>query len=356
MHLELMEGYGKALERHEAFWSQEIIDRPPVFIRLRKPNVKPFQEKVYSTSEERWLDVEYRVEQIDYELSATEYLYDAVPVAFPNLGPEIFSAWCGCGYEFGPHTTWSTPCIHDWEEDIGKARINMLHPLFSILVRFTELLIERGKGRFIVGLTDFHPGGDHLAALRDPMALNIDMIENVEWVDEMLLRSSPDYFAAYGVFYHMLRQAGMPITSWIPLLHNGSFYIPSNDFSCMISKKMFDDHFLPGIIQECKFYERSIYHLDGPDALRHLDSLLDIKELDAIQWVCGSGNEGFARWRKVYQRIQASGKSVWLDCNISELDDVFASLKPNGVAFGGLGGVRDKETADAVVKRIANWK
>jgi hypothetical protein len=41
-------------------------------------------------------------------------------------------------------------------------------------------LFKAGEGHFIVGLTDFHSGGDHLAALRDPANLAIDLIENPE--------------------------------------------------------------------------------------------------------------------------------------------------------------------------------
>jgi hypothetical protein len=34
--------------------------------------------------------------------------------------------------------------------------------------------------------------------------------------------------------------------------------------------------------------ERTIYHLDGPGALRHLDRLLAIPELDCAQWIQGA--------------------------------------------------------------------
>lgn len=355
MELELMPGFEMAMKRHEAFWEREIVDRPPVFITLPRAGAPVPPHKEYASFSDEWLDVEFRAERIAAELAAREYPYDALPVAFPNLGPEIFSAWCGCGYEFGETTTWSTPAIHDWERDAPGARLNMSHPLFKKMVDFTRLLIERGSGRFVVGLTDFHPGGDHLAALRDPMELNIDMIENPEWVDRMLSVSMADYYAAYGVFYHMIQAAGMPATTWLPMAHFGTCYVPSNDFSCMISKKMFDEHFLGGIRRECEFYERSIYHLDGPDALRHLDSLLDIEELDAVQWVCGAGNEGFARWRNVYKRIQDAGKGIWLICEAKELGDIFDSLRPEGVAFGSIGGIDSRETADEVVKRITRW-
>ena len=124
----------------------------------------------------------------------------------------------------------------------------------------------------------------------------------------------------------------------------------------MISKKMFDEIFLPDLIEECRFYERSIYHLDGPGALHHLDSLLEIKELNAIQWVCGAGNEGYAKWIKVYQKIQQAGKGIQLNITLDELPMVFETLRPEGVWFAEIRGVEDKETADLVLKRISKWE
>ncbi len=357
MTFSLKPDYEISKKRYDAFWHGEIIDRPPVNIVFPKENPKPVPTKSYASEEERWLDVDFRAEATAISLSNYEYYADSLPIAWPNLGPEIFSAWCGCGYKYGRDTTWSEPCIFDWEKDGDKAVFDPNHPLFKAMVQFTQKLLEYGKGNFIVGLTDFHPGGDHLAALRDPQVLALDMIENLDYVKEKLESSYKEYYHVYDIFYEMLRGAGMPITSWTPLIHDGRYYIPSNDFSCMISKKMFDEVFLPGLVEECRFYERSIYHLDGPNALRHLDSLLEIKELDAVQWVCGAGNEGYARWVKVYQKIQNAGKSLQL-CEISleELPLVFETLRPEGVWFPYIRGIDSKETADAVLKRISAWK
>ncbi|MBQ8955091.1 MAG: hypothetical protein IJ048_13355 [Clostridia bacterium] len=349
--------YDKTLRRFEAFWQREIVDRPPVTIALPKENAQPLRPaRRWATLEEKWLDIDARVEEMEERIRRTDFLYDSLPIAWPNLGPEIFSAWCGCGYEYGETTTWSKPAILDWEEDYDKTRLDMNHPLFRKMIEFTEKLIERGRGKFIVGLTDFHPGGDHLAALRDPQNLAVDMLEEPEWVKKALTRSAAEFFAAYGVFYQMIHAAGMPSTSWTPVIHDGTFYIPSNDFSCMISKEMYDEVFLPGIRQECAFYERSIYHLDGPGALRHLDSLLEIPELDAVQWVCGAGNEGYHRWVGVYQKIQRAGKGIQLMCDVKDLDEVFETLRPEGVWFSSISGVNDRDTAEYAVKRIERWQ
>jgi len=356
MQFSLKPDYEISKQRYDAFWHCEIIDRPPVSIILPVENPKPVPAKTYETYQEQWLDLDFRAEATAISMSNYIYYADALPIAWPNMGPEIFSAWCGCGYEFGETTAWSSPCIHDWDADADKAVFNPEHPLFKATLDFTHKLLDYGRGNFIVGLTDFHPGGDHIAALRDPQTLAIDMIENPDKVKAKLKSSMKEYFQVYDIFYNILRNEGMPITSWTPLIHEGRFYIPSNDFSCMISKKMFDEIFLPDLIEECRFYERSIYHLDGPGALHHLDSLLEIKELNAIQWVCGAGNEGYAKWIKVYQKIQQAGKGIQLNITLDELPMVFETLRPEGVWFAEIRGVEDKETADLVLKRISKWE
>lgn len=355
MQFSLKPDYEQSCQRYEAFWHQEIIDRPPVSITLAKENPKILTPKTYRNHEERWLDIEYRAEMIDTALRNRIYYADALPIAFPNMGPEIFSAWCGCGYQYGQDTTWSVPCIEDWEQDEKKAAFNPQHPLYRKTMDFTKLLLEYGVGSFIVGLTDFHPGADHIAALRDPQNMAIDLLENPEPVKRLLQRSYQDYFQIYDAFYALLSSSGMPITSWLPLIHTGKYYIPSNDFSCMISTPMFIEFFLPWLIEECKFYDRSIYHLDGPGALRHLDTILDVEDLDALQWVCGAGNEGFHRWVSVYQKVQKKGKSMQLNITLAELPLVFETLRPEGVWFADIQGVNDLDTAEKVIKRIEKW-
>jgi hypothetical protein len=356
MEYELKPDYEAVKRRFDAFWEGEILDRTPVSIFLEKGNgERDLPRKEFASQRERWLDIDYRVDEIDARLSNAEFIGEALPVAFANMGPEIFSAWCGCGYEFGETTAWSEPAIDDWERDAPKAALDMGHPLFRKLEELTRGLIERGRGRFITSLTDFHPGGDHLAALRGPERLAMDLLDNPDAVKALLKSSQREYFLAYDHFYEMIRAEGLPATSWIPAIAEGRYYIPSNDFSCMISPAMFEAFFLPGIVEECGFYDRSIYHLDGPGALRHLDALLSIEDLDAVQWVPGAGNEGFERWIPVYRRIQEAGKGIYLSCDASELGAVFGALKPEGVWIADLRGVGDRETADAVIKRVERW-
>jgi hypothetical protein len=153
----------------------------------------------------------------------------------------------------------------------------------------------------------------------------------------------------------MLSDAGMPSTSWLRATCKGKYHIPSNDFSCMISDDAFEDLFIPGIIRECKHMDRCIYHLDGPQALRYLDRLLEIPEIHAIQWVPGAGQEYWGDWIKVYQKIQSKNKAMCINLHVKDLELLFESLAPEGVWISSLSGVKDIEHAEIELNRISKW-
>ncbi|MBN1582327.1 MAG: hypothetical protein JXA89_16595 [Anaerolineae bacterium] len=348
--------YERCKQRIDAFWERELIDRPVVQFGLSKPPDErvPLPVSNHTSPGERWLDVEYRTEFKLAELQNQQFLGDTMPVAWPNLGPEIFSSFYGCPIHFGDYgTSWTDPILHDWDK-VKDLRFDENSPYLIKLHEMTDALLAVGKDRFIVGMTDWHPGGDAVAAFRDPQELAIDMMMHLDQVKGLLDRIEVDYFRVYDLFYQKLRAAGQPISSWTSLVCDGKYYIPSNDFSIMISKAMFDDVFLPGIRRECQFLDRSIYHLDGPGALRHLDSLLAIPELDALQWVCGAGAEGVHRWVDVYRRAQAADKAIQVICKIDELDLVIETLDPHGV-FLSVSGVPDRDAAEAMLKRLERW-
>ncbi|MCL2351953.1 MAG: hypothetical protein FWC55_05415 [Firmicutes bacterium] len=348
--------YEEAQKMMDAFWDNEDAGRPFVHMTYPRPGAEPFPAKEYPSLEARWLDVEYRTEEAAHYMENTVFVAEAMPVVMPNLGPEILSAWAGCPYVYGEGTTWTEPCVSDWETDGDKAVIDMKHPLFAKLEEFTRLLLERGKDSFITGLTDFHPGGDHLAALRDPQALAADLLERPELVKAKLKSSYPEYFAAYDHFLDILLAAGMPIASWLPLTAKKSMYIPSNDFSCMISAQMFEEFFLDGIAEECRKYDRSVYHLDGPGAIRHLDALLAIPELDAVQWVPGAGREDIAQWIGLFRKVLSAGKSVIAyPKDVGELRLLMDALPARGLFLQMWGGVKDADEAMDLMRIIEKW-
>ena len=77
--------------------------------------------------------------------------------------------------------------------------------------------------------------------------------------------------------------------------------------------------------------DHRIYHLDGPGALHHLDALLALRELHAIQWVPGAGNEEIMQWIPLIKRIQKRGKSVQVVCEPEEVVPLIREVDRKGL-------------------------
>jgi hypothetical protein len=349
--------FEQVLTRYEAWWDCEIVDRPLVSMGFMKPSSEwvDAPTKTHPSWRARWMDTAYVVEQTAAALHNRIAYADALPIAWPNLGPEVFSAFYGCPLEFGETTSWSEPILTQWDpEAVALLRLDTGNLYYRKILELMDGLIEVGKGQFIVGYTDLHPGGDAIAAFRDPQSLCLDMVEHPDEVKALCERITDDFITVYDAYHEKLVVAGMPSTTWLPATCRGRTHVPSNDFSCMISNRMFEEVFLPGIVRECRHMDRNIYHLDGPQALRFLDTLLSIPEIHAIQWVPGAGRDHWALWIEVYQRIQAANKAFCLSVAVQELDDVMAVLRPEG-AWLMVSGVTDVEMADKALRRIARW-
>ena len=351
--------YADVLARYEAWWQAEIIDRPLFSLSLPVPAEKRTSPpiKTFNHPRDRWLDTDYIVATAEAKMANTIFCADSLPVVFPNLGPDVFAACYGCELEFGETTSWSKPILKDLSlNSLADLALDTRSFAFRKLVEITQELLAAGKGRFIVGYTDIHPGGDALAALRSPQGLLLDTIDNPETLKKLVDRITDDFFQFYDYFYHLLDAAGMPATSWLPAVGKGKYHIPSNDFSCMISDRMFEDIFIPGIIRECRHMDRCIYHLDGPQALRYLDRLLEIPEIQAIQWVPGAGRGDWRRSIPVYQRIQSKHKAFYLlAIPAADLDELFSLLAPEGAWISGISGINTLDEADAVRQKLSGW-
>jgi len=356
MPIEHIPDWEQRLARQDACWQREIIDRPVVCFTLPRPHPDyPWpRPKAWPSVRDRWWDSQYAAECATAQVMNTQYWGDALPTAWPNLGPEVFSAFFGCEMEYGETTSWSIPNLPDWSQ-MDQLRLSPDNPYWHQVLEMTDALLWAGQGRFYVGITDLHPGADALAAFRDPAQLNLDLLEAPGQVRALLQYVTDTYLQVFDTYYRKLAEAGQAITTWLGIVSTRKWYVPSCDFSCMISKRLFDDIFLPGLVRECRHLEACAYHLDGPGALHHLDSLLEIKELGAIQWVYGSGHGRASDWLPVYHRCQQAGKGLYLGLELDELELFMEHLHPQGLWIS-LSGVRDPDQAQAVLKRVAQWR
>ena len=356
---DLKPDFNTVLKRYDAWWNCAIIDRPLVSICFPRPQDQrvPVPRKSYASFQDRWFDTDYRVEVISAQLKNTVHFADALPVAFPNLGPEIFSAFYGCEMTYSDATAWSSPILPDLS-DASLATLNLdeTNFYFQKIMEMTDALLAAAENTFIVGYTDLHGGGDAIAAFRDPQELLIDTIEHPQEIKTLCHTITDDFLKVYDLFHAKLSAAGMPSTTWCPATCTGKFHMPSNDFSCMISDESFEDLFIPDIIRECRHMDRCMYHLDGPQALRYLDRLLDIPEIHAIQWVPGAGHDYWHDSIDVYRKIQSRGKALQiLSVPAEDLPRLCSVLRPEGVWISHVSGITNDEEARHALNTITRW-
>jgi hypothetical protein len=304
--------FPKTAERFRAWWACSAVDRPLVTLATTPPRPARLRPSTHRTLRERWMDAEWNVDNAIARLEASEFPGDSLPFYMPNLGPEITATLFGCELEFGETTVWSRPSIHDssgWR-GIAAAEADFDNPYWLANEKMTRLALERADGRYLVGLTDLHGNYDILAALRDPQALCTDMIDCPDLVRKAGRRVAEGFVEALQRNWEIVRKAGHGSTTWLPFHHEGLAYASSSDFWGLVSHAMAREMVLPDLLTELKPLSRSIFHLDGPSALQHLDLLLDLPQIQAIQWVYGAGRGPAERWLGVYRRCLAAGKAV----------------------------------------------
>jgi hypothetical protein len=272
---------------------------------------------------------------------------------WPNLGPEIYSAFLGCPLEYTESTSWAEPILDSWDK-LGTVALDPGNEYYAQIQRMTEAAIERAKGRYLVGYTDLHPGADGACSFRDPQQLCLDLVDAPDRVRELLRRVQEPFAGVFDGFARRLEESGNPVASWAPVLAKGRVHIPSNDFSCMVSREMMGEFFLDITREECRLADRTIYHLDGRDAIQHLDALLEIPELGAVQPVISAGDVFDEQWLGVFRRTRAAGKSIQFSWNWEAYSILMKELPPEGMLF--IAGAGSVEEAEAMIRRVERWE
>ena len=216
-----------------------------------------------------------------------------------------------------------------------------------------EFSLELGKNKYITALPDLHPGGDLLTALRGPEKLCLDLAMNQDLIKEINNKLIDFYPKIYNKIYSLIKEYNLGSVTWVPFYHRAKAYVVSCDLSALISPAMFKEVFLPGIKKQVNFLDKSLYHLDGPDSLRHLDTLLEIEELDGIQWLYGAGNGPSTKWIDVFKKIQESGKCnhIYVD-TVKEIELILDELKPHGLLFTLKNKDLSKKEAEKAIKMV----
>lgn len=337
-----------ASARFDAFWQGGRLDRPPVSLWVEQKHSLRAPRSNHATLRDRWMDVEFQVESALARLETSVFLGDTVPSWTPNVGPDLTSTLFNAELVFGESTSWCQHTIHeraDWERFLETAP-NFDNEYWRTIDAMITLAAERFAGRYYVAMPDLHGSFDMLSGLRGPEDLCLDLVDERDLVYRASLHCARAYVEAFRRLHQRLTALGMPGTTWTTYLHNGPVYVPSCDFWCLVSKDIGQELIRPSIELEMAPLERTIFHLDGPNALQHLDTMLALPGLNAVQWVYGAGQGNATQWLHVYRRCREAGKAVQILAeDAADALHCLRELGPNGLWLSVGQGFRNADRA-----------
>ena len=319
-------------QKFAEYWTGENHDRPLLSVCAPKEGYIPKEVKAPEKIIDRWMDVEYIIKSTREKFSSIYYGGEAFPNFNPNLGPDILGAILGDKIEFGENTSWSIHTFKDLE-NVDKFIFNPENFWWKKIREITEEAVKDAKGDYFVSITDLHPGADALVSLRGPENLCLDLVDCPQAVKKATVEILDVFKKVTDELYKITLKNLDGSSNWMSVWHPGKWYVTSSDFICLISNDMFSEFIEPELVEEIEWLDASIFHLDGPGALKHLDSLLAIPKLKGIQWVYGAGQPTASHWIPVLKKIQDAGKLVQVLIEPWELDILLKELRPEGIMY-----------------------
>ncbi len=265
------------------------------------------------------------VDRWDYQLSQKLYLGDAFPAVFPNFGPGAIGAFLGARTRFDADTVWF---LVDTPGSITELELayNTQHEWLQRIEKLCNLATGRWEGLVQVSMTDLGGTLDVLSIFRPGELLLLDLYDAPEAVTRLTWQVHHLWWQFFERIQACLLPENPGYTAWAPIFSMHPYYMLQCDFCYMLSPDLFQQYVEPELRASCRRLVHPFYHLDGPGALAHLDSLLAIEELKGIQWVPGDGQPDQRHWPEVYQRIHDAGKLIQLFGEIDVLDAVAGQL------------------------------
>lgn len=355
--------YDKISENFEDWWEGRL-ERPIIQVTLDKSTAKGgdffasnYRKVILDAMYDFDLPVYEAAKIVDDAYSAVEYYGDAIPV-FYMRPTGILGGFLGqeFGIDHNLGTVWFKKMCPTIDE---MANLPLLEdsPLLKRSLDLTKAVQDYFAGAMPVGFPDFGGVMDIVSSIRDANPLLEELYEEEEGVKKACLNVHEQFKKAYKLFEDVIDENKIPgYTCWATMLSQKPYFVLQNDFSAMISPSMYDDFYLPILKEECKFIPRTIYHLDGPGAVRHLDSILTVPELNGVQWIQGAGAPGLDQWPDIYKKIKAANKLCQVFINgsaelpyIDYIVDLLGTTK--GLCFICTGKAEEKPAFEEYLKK-----
>ena len=331
-----------AKEKFRNYWAHKNTGRPLMCVIARRPEVEQYsdgtpveggyldqicQGKYYNMPEElKWKDMEDKyqnpqriVDRYRYFCQTHAFLGESFPNLNIDFGPGSLASYLGSEIGFKEDTVWFNKCLDGWD-GVPKLTFDPENKWFKKHLQLAKDCQALAGDDFYVDMPDLMENIDVLASLRGAQDILFDLLDEPEMIGERIQEVTDIYYEYYDVIKD--EEGGNAYTVfqiWGP----GRTVKLQCDFSAMMSPEDFRKYIQPSLRSQSENVDHVLYHLDGPAAIKHMDALMEIEGIDALQWTSGdAGPDGtLPDWDVIYDKAIAAGKSIWVKVYSGEFED-----------------------------------
>ena len=319
--------YGYAHEhivrRFEDWWRGNNHGLPLMRVVARRDDAMRTPAPAPADDRARYTDADYLNAAMTRYVDTHVFLADAFPSLGANLGPGSLALYLGAEPIFARDTVWYESCITDPTEH-APLRYDPDNRWWKLHFDLIRKLKAMSRGRWRLDVPDLIENIDIYAAMRGPQDALYDIMDCPDEVRRLIGDIDAVYFRYYDALYDLLRDdEGVSSYTAFSILGRGRVAKIQCDFSAMLSPEHFRTFVLPSLKAQSERLDHVLYHLDGPDAIRHVPALMELRALQALQWTCGAGQPDGAspRWYPIYDQVARAGKSLWIQLYDGGVDD-----------------------------------
>ena len=333
------EDWEHAKKRWEAWWEHGLHDRVLVQATAPRADVDPRRLPHLPDEDEvdprtAQSDFDYMIPRMVREVETTYYGGEAVPL----FGAGLSVGWSlpfGCEPEFRRGTVWAEP-LPVKEDGYPEIVFSEDNPWWRNYLSGAGRAARASRGRYFILPQMGNDAGDTLALIRGGQTLMMDIAEDPEWVASAVAKISDIIMERDREVASVASPEACGIEGNVNdhrCWWSGSARGVNCDISCMVSARTLEEIFLPSLVKTMRCFQRNSYELDGPGAIHNLDVLLDVPELDAIQWIPGDGRREAMQWAPLIRRVQDKGKSLRMTVRPEEIEPMLRDVRPEGLCF-----------------------
>ncbi len=313
-------------KKWESYWKQENVGRPLMCVVAKKEEAEDLERAAALKSvdmEDKYMNAERIVERFRYYAETHEFMAESFPNLSIDFGPGSMAGYVGCDIVFQEKTVWFEHFVKSWK-DVEDIRYDPENKWFKKHLQLFKDVKALVGDDFLIGIPDIMENVDVLSSMRGVQDLIFDLMDEPEEIKRRLNQIQAIYFKYYDQFYDIVKDAnGGSCYTVFQIWGPGRTAKLQCDFSALMSPNQFTEFVQEELRKQGKNLDQVLYHLDGPDAIKHMPSLMEIKEIDALQWTSGDhGPDGtMEEWYPIYDQAVTAGKSLWIKVYTGTFDE-----------------------------------